>query len=99
MYLYISLGHLYSFPGLVWSALVLRGRRAYGPGLVRILLQFQLRDILELAFVEEVLSDMETRLNTRKEHQASRELWKAPVSLGEWEVSLYGGFLLLVACA
>ena len=30
MYLYICLGHLYSFPGLVWSVLVLRGRRA-GP--------------------------------------------------------------------
>ena len=58
MYLYICLGHLYNFPGLVWSALVLRGRKAYGPGLVRILLQFQLRDILELAFVEGVLPDM-----------------------------------------
>ena len=37
--------------------LVLRGRRAYGPGLVRILLQFQLRDIFKLAFVEGVLPD------------------------------------------
>ena len=90
MYLYISLGHLYSFPGLVWSALVLRGRRAYGPGLVRILLQFQLRDILELAFVEGVLPDMGARLDTRKEHQAPRELS---------EVSLHGRLLLLVVCA
>ena len=90
MYLYISLGHLYSFPGLVWSALVLRGRRAYGPGLVQILLQFQLRDILELAFVEEVLPDMGAHLGTRKEHQATRELW---------EVSLHEGFLSLDVCA
>ena len=44
MYLYICLGHLFSFPGLVWSVLVLRGR-VYGPGLVWILLQFRLRDI------------------------------------------------------
>ena len=74
--------HLYSFPGLVWSILVLRGRRVYGPGLVRILLQFQLRDILELAFVEEVLPDMGARSDTRKKHQATWELW---------EVSLHGG--------
>ena len=44
---------------------------------------FQLRDTLELAFVEGVLPDMGARLDTRKEHQATRELWKAPVSLGE----------------
>ena len=66
----------------------------YGPGLVRILLQFQLRDILELAFVEGVLPDMGARLDTRKEHQGTWELW---------EVSLHGvvggGFLFLVACA
>ena len=64
--------------------------------MVRILLQFQLRDILEVAFVEGVLLDMGARLDTRKEHQTTWELW---------EVSLYGGagagggFLLLVACA
>ena len=91
MYLYICLGHLYSFPGLVCSVLVLKGRRAYGPEVVQILLQFQLRDILELAFVEGVLPDMGARLDTRKEHQATQELWKAPVSLGVWEVSLYRG--------
>ena len=54
---------------------------AYEPGLVQILLQFQLRDILELAFVEEVLPDMGARLGTRKTHQATRELWE--VSLHE----------------
>ena len=86
---YICLGHLYSFPGLVGSVLVLRGRRAYGPGLVRILLQFQLRDILKLAFVEGVLLDMVARLDTRKEHQATRELW---------EVSLHGEVPSLVVC-
>lgn len=32
-------------------SLLLRGIRAYGRGLDQILLQFQLRDILELAFV------------------------------------------------
>ena len=58
MYLYICLGHLYSFPDLVWSVLVLRGRRAYGPRLVQILLQFRLRDLLEFTFVEGVLPDM-----------------------------------------
>ena len=46
------------------------------------ILQFQLRDILELAFVEEVLPDMGAGLGTRKEHQATRELW---------EVNLHGG--------
>ena len=51
--------------------------------MVQILFQFQLRDILELAFEEGVLLDMEARLDTRKEHQATQELWKAPVSLGE----------------
>ena len=60
MYLYVCLGHLYSFPGLVWSALVLRGRKAYGPALVRILLQFQLRDIFKLAF-----RNMTWRLNNK----------------------------------
>ena len=54
---------------------------AYEPGLVQILLQFQLRDINELAFVEGVLPDMGASLDTRKEHQATRELW---------EVSLHG---------
>ena len=49
------------------------------------------RDILELAFVERVLLDVLAHLNTRKEHQATQELWEAPVSLGAWEVSLYGG--------
>ena len=58
--------------------------------MVRILLQFQLRDILELAFVEGVLPDMGAHLGTRKEHQATRELW---------EVSLHKGFLFLVVCA
>ena len=52
--------------------------------MVRILLQFQLRDILELAFAEEVLPDMGARLGTRKEHQTTRELW---------EVSLHEGVL------
>ena len=85
--------YLPTFPGLVLSVLVLRGRRAYGPGLVRILLQLQLRDILELAFVEGVFLDIGTRIysDIRKEHQATQELWKAPVSLGVWEVSLYRG--------
>ena len=49
--------------------------------MVRILLQFQLRDILELVFVEEVLPDMGARLGKRKEHQATQELWE--VSLHE----------------
>ena len=62
--------------------LVLRGRRIYGHGLVQILLQFQLRDILELDFVEGVLLGMGARLDTRKRHQATRELW---------EMSLHGG--------
>ena len=91
MYLYICLGHLYSFSGLVLSVLVLSGRRTYGPRLVQILLQFQLRDILELAFVKGVLPDMGACLDTRKEPQATR---------GLWEVSLHrAGFLLLVVCA
>jgi len=64
--------------------LVLRGRRAYGPGLIQILLQFQLRDILELAFVEGVLPDMGAYLDIRKEDHATQE---------PWEVSL------LVVCA
>ena len=81
MYLYICLGHLDSFTGLVLSVLVLSGRRTYGPRLVQILPQFQLRDILELAFVEAVLPDMGAQLETRKEHQATRE---------PWEVSLHG---------
>ena len=34
---------------------------------------------------------MGAHLGTRKEHQATRELWKGPVSLGVWEVSLYRG--------
>ena len=50
--------------------------------LVQILLQFQLRDILELAFVEEVLLDTGAHLDTRKEHQATQE---------PWEVSLHRG--------
>ena len=62
--------------------------------MVRILLQFQLKDILELAFVEEVLPDMGARLDTRKEHQATWELCE--VSLYEWGG---WGFLLLVVCA
>ena len=44
---------------------------------------FQLRDTLKLAFVEGLLPDMGARLDTRKEHQATQEPWKAPVSLGE----------------
>ena len=71
--------------------LALRGRRAYGPGLVRILLQFLLRDILKLAFVEEVLLDVGACLDTRKMYQAAQE---------SWEVSPHGGkFLLLDVCA
>ena len=62
----------------------------YGPRLVRLLLHFQLRDILELAFVDGVFPDMGAYLDTRKEHQATRE---------PWEVSLHGGFFLLVVCA
>ena len=92
MYLYICLGHLYSFSGLVLSVLVLSGRRTYGPRLVQILLQFQLRDILVLVFVDGVLPG--AHLDTRREHQAPREPWK--VSL---HGSLMGGFLLLVVCA
>ena len=38
-----------------------------------------------------VLPDMGAHLDTRKEHQATWELWEAPISLGTWEVSLYGG--------
>ena len=41
--------------------------------------------------MEGVLLDMGAHLDTRKEHQATRELWKDPVSLGSWEVSLWGG--------
>ena len=40
---------------------------AYEPGLVQILLQFQLRDIHELAFVEGVFPDMGACLDTRKD--------------------------------
>ena len=54
----------------------------YGPRFVQVFLQFQLRDILELAFVEGVLPDMGACLDTRKGHQATRE---------PWEVSLPGG--------
>ena len=63
------------------------------PELVQMLLQFRLRDILVSAFVEGVLPDMGARLDTRKEHQATRELWE--VSLQGWG----GGWFLLVACA
>ena len=66
----------------------------YGPRLVRILLQFQLSDVLKLVFVEEVILDMGAILNTRKEHQATRELWEVSLhGVGEGEV------LVLVACA
>ena len=65
--------------------LVQRGRRAYGPGLVRILLHFQLRDILELASVDGVSPDMGACLDTRKEHQATQEPWE--VSLHEGKIS------------
>ena len=37
---------------------------------------FQLTNILELAFMEGMLPDMAACLDTRKEHQATRELWK-----------------------
>ena len=67
--------------------------------MIRVLLQFQLRDIFELVFVEGGAPDMGAHLDTRKEHQATRELWEAPVSSGSWEVSLHGGFILLVVCA
>ena len=50
--------------------------------LVCTFLQFQLKDILKLAFVEGVLPDMGALLDTRKEYQATRE---------PWEVSLHGG--------
>ena len=76
---------IYVFACVIWIAsqvlFALSWRRAYGPGLVQIL-QFQLGDILKLAFVEGVLPDMGARLDTRKQHQATRELW---------EVSLHGG--------
>ena len=55
--------------------------------MVLILLQFQLRNILKLAFVDGVLPDMGARLDTRKEQQATRELWE--VSLHE-EVPFLG---------
>ena len=55
---------------------------AYEPGLVQILLQFQLRDILTLAFVEEVLLDTEARLDTRKDHEATLELWEVTLHRG-----------------
>ena len=71
MYLYICLDHLYSFPGLVSSVFILRGRKAYGPGLAQIPLQFLLRDILELAFVKGVFTDMGIHLDTGKEHQGN----------------------------
>ena len=57
-------------------SLLLRGIRAYGRGLDQILLQFQLRDILELAFVEGLLPDMGACLDTRKKHQTTQELWR-----------------------
>ena len=87
--IYIS-AHL---PRSCFICLSSKREKGYGPGLVRILLQLQLRDILELAFVEGVFLDIGTRIysDTRKEHQATQELWKAPVSLGVWEVSLYRG--------
>ena len=47
---------------------------------------FQLTNILELAFVEGVLMDMGTHLDTRKENQATQQLW---------EVSLHWGVLSL----
>ena len=62
--------------------LVLTGRRGYGPRLVRILLHFQLRDILELAFVDGVFPDMGVYLDTRKAHQATREPWEVEPSWG-----------------
>ena len=37
---------------------------------------FQLRDTLELAFVEGVLPDMGAHLDMRKEHQATWEPWE-----------------------
>ena len=47
------------------------------------------RDILELAFVEGVLLDMGELLDTRKEHQATRE---------PWGVSLHGEGGLSLGC-
>ena len=76
------LDHLCSFSGLGWSVLVLRRRRVYGPGLGQILLQFQLRGILDLAFVKGVLPDKGACLDTRKEHQATQELWKVSLHRG-----------------
>ena len=43
---------------------------------------FEFSSIFNLAFVEGMLLDMGADLDTRKEHQATRELW---------EVSLHGG--------
>ena len=63
--------------------------------LVRILLQFQLRDILELAFVEGVLPDMGACFDTKKEHQATRELWKLNLHSGVPSL----GCLCLTLCA
>ena len=40
------------------------------------------KDILELAFVEGVLTDMGAHLDTRKHHQTIRELREAPASGG-----------------
>ena len=66
---------VYIFAWVIWIAsqvlFDLSWRRAYGPGLVQIL-QFQLRDILELAFVEGVLPDMGAYLDIRKEDHATQ---------------------------
>ena len=51
------------------------------PGWSEFLLQFPLRDILELASGEGALPDMGAGLDTRKEQQATWE---------PWEVSLQG---------
>ena len=48
--------------------------------------------IFDLAFVEGMFTDMVAGLDTRKEHQATWELWEVSLRGG-------GGFLLLFVCA
>ena len=70
-------------------SLLLRGIRAYGRGLDQILLQFQLRDILELAFVEGMGPDGHIWIQGRSTRQLR--------SCGRWAFT--GGFLILIVCA
>ena len=50
--------------------------------LVCIHLQFQLRDMLVLAFVEWLIPDMGLCLEMRKEHQATQESWNVRLHEG-----------------